>query len=539
MTNYMTQVWHAIGDAFSVPLVLGLTLAILIALTHIVSFIWYRIQQRGRRPLVIRLGERMGNAPKNSAHLALDGQLLAYLAADGHGDYVIAPGAGGRAAPGVLAEALAPIDGWAGALLRLAFTREPAYVVDVNWSDRDAVPARQAVVRISRTPGDRVITSGTFAGAEHAELVKVVGCFCISFFRRQPRVQRRIPRWERWSEDISGYRAYRDGLEYQLDGMTNRSAHLPLMIYQTALDRFHEAAGIEPGNLLVQLHRAALLELTQKYDKAVDIYQKCSTLWPGHMETGYRLRNALKNLPGPNHDELLQHLRSLREQLAPNNLAVAWLHTFRPGRWNSGERRYWRSWLQPWLPGRVTKRATYRNAVKIGELVTELSRSLEQHEDAAQVADLVGRFTNEVRGKSAEKSRESSFTRLLYPEQGHRDASSSAHNHAFHLRSVNNVARIDPRYARERRRKMGWLAHFNAACFFSLAINLKADQIPEDFRSNPGTGKMIARARRYLSSGFWCAIHGIRLNSTGCVRIRTWSRCEQGALETNGCGSSA
>lgn len=476
MDKFMNQTWHAISDAFSVPLVLGLTLAVFIAITHTASFIWYGIQQRGRRPLVIRLGERMGDAREGAGYLALDGQLLAYLAADGHGDFVIAPGAGGRAAPGISTEALVPIDGWTGALIRFAFTREPAYVVDVAWTHHNNATQCQAVVRISRVPGDRVVASGTFAGQDYENLVKIVGCFCINFFQRQPRVQRRTPRWERWSDDISGYRAYRDGLQYQLNGMGD---------YQTALDRFNEAAGIEPGNLLVQLHRAALLEFTAKYDKAVDIYQKCNTLWPGHIETGYRLRNALKNLPGPNHDELLQHLRSLAEQLTLNNLVVAWLLTFRLWQWNSGERRYWRSWLQPWLPGRVTKRAAYRNAVNIGELITELSSSLEQHAGAAQVANIMDRFTNEVRGKSKKMSREPCFGRLLYPEQGHREAPGFTHNHAFHMRSVNDVARIEPRYARERRRKMGWLAHFNAACFFSLAIKLKEKQIPEEFRNSP------------------------------------------------------
>lgn len=485
MTSFMTQSWHAIADAFSVPVILGLTLAILVAVMHLSSFIWYRTRQRGSRPLVIRLSERMDDGQRDVRQRALDGQLLAYLAADGHGEFVIAPGGGGRAAPGVSAEAFAPAEGLAGALLRFAFAREPAYIVDVTWPDHSPVTQRQAVVRISRAPGERVVTSGAFSGADDEDLIKVVGCFCISFFRQQPRVQRRTPRWERWSENISGYRAYRDGLRYQLDGMTNLPARLPMRIYQEALDSFHEAAGIEPGNLLVQLHRAALLEFTHKYDKAVDIYQKCNTLWPGHIETGYRLWNALKNLPSPSHDELLRHLATLREKLEFKKLTIQWLLTLRMWRWNSGERRYWGSWLEVRLPGRITKRAIYRNAIKVGELVTELASSLEKHEGDAQVANLVARFTKEVRGKGKVKATESCFARLLYPEQGHHAASSVTHNHAFHERTVSDVARIDPHYARERRKKIGWLAHFNAACFFSLAIKLEADQLPEDFNNNP------------------------------------------------------
>src|SRR5262249_44296301 len=124
------------------------------------------------------------------------------------------------------------------------------------------------------------------------------------------------------------------------------------------------------------------------------------------------------------------------------------------------------------------------NAIKIGELITELSHSLEEHKDTTEVAGLLERFTDEIRGKSRKRSKESCLARLLYPEQDHRNAEDFAHSHEFHVRSVSDVALIDSSYAQERRRKIGWLAHFNAACFFSLAIGLREDQLPNDFGSN-------------------------------------------------------
>ena len=287
MGNLTNEVLRPIIDAINVPLILGLCLVVVIAVTGTASSLWYLVEHRGRRPLMIRMGGATGGNQNSAEHTSLDDRLLAYLAADGQGGYVIAPGAGGPAAPGVTTEALEPSHGWPAALLRLAIAREPSYLVDVSWPrDDDTAAERRAVVRISRVPGDRVVASGSFTAGSDSELVEIVGCFCITFLRGQPRILRHTPRWERWSQDINGYRAYRDGLEHQRRGMVTRS----IEEYEIAISRFHEAARIEPANMLVQLHRAALLELTHDYDEAVGIYSKCRTLWPEHIEAGYRDR---------------------------------------------------------------------------------------------------------------------------------------------------------------------------------------------------------------------------------------------------------
>jgi tetratricopeptide (TPR) repeat protein len=475
VSNLTNQILQPIIDAFKVPLVLAICLTVLIAVTRTASYLWYFIEHRGRHPLVIRTsgvdGQR--NDTKN-AHL--NDRLLAYLAADGQEGYVIAPGAGGPAAPGVTAEALEPRQGWGGTLLRLAIAREPSYVVDVSWPrGPDAPSERPAVVRISRTPGDRVVASASFPEGSEDELVGIIGCFCITFLRRQPRLLRRTPRWERWSQDPNGYRAYRDGLEHQRRGTTMRSAEE----YSLALRYFDEAARIEPANLRVQLHRAALLELNKKYDDAVDIYTMCHVLWPEHIETGYRLGNARKNAPDHvSHGELMNHLGNLKDQLGAPSLLRYWLRTYRPSRWNRGERHYWRSWLQLSLPGRVTKREAYVHAVVIAELLAKLSCMLRDCSGCPSDGE-AGRLVKQLANHLLPKAKAPAMTRLFHPER--KGQKTPEHDHAWHRGGAGDGSHIPTYRSGEHRRDVGWLALYNAACFLSLAIELKPHQLPGDF----------------------------------------------------------
>jgi tetratricopeptide (TPR) repeat protein len=481
VVSVTNQILQPIADAFKVPLILALGLAALIAVIRTASWLWYRLEHHGRHPLMIRTSSARDERRDQTEHESLNERLLAYLAADGQGDYVIAPGAGRPAAPGVTAEAVEPQYGWGATLLRLAIAREPSFMVDVSWPHSPGTADHcAAVVRISRTPGDRVVASGSFTGNED-ELVGKIGCFCITFLRRQPRLLRRTPRWERWSQDPNGYRAYRDGLLHQRQGINTRSLaeHEKLAEYKKALHYFDEAARIEPANLLVQLHRAALLELTDQYDRAVDIYTMCNALWPEHIETGYRLGNARKNAPGHvSPDELTKHLLGLRTQLAVRNLVRLWLHSLRPGRWNPGERHYWRSWMQLWLPGRLTKRAAYVHAIAIAELLAELSCMLEARSGCPSGGE-VRSLMNKLASQLLTPARTPPITRLLHPECT--EPRAPEHDHAWHQAAAHNGPQAPIYRSGEHRRDLGWLALFNAACFFSLAIELAPGQIPDKF----------------------------------------------------------
>jgi tetratricopeptide (TPR) repeat protein len=510
VNNVVGDVIRPLGDAFAVPALLAIWLVLIIVLTRTGSFVWYFIQQRGRRPLVIRVDAGKDVAYGGAGRGALNDRLLAYLAADAQGSYVIAPGSGGPAAPGVTTEALEPSHGWQAALLRMAIAREPSYLVDVSWPGARAAgdgQRYQAAVRISRLPGDRIVASDAISEQSEEDLIQTVGCFCITFLRGQRRILRQTPRWERWGQGIHGYRAYRRGLEYQhraeltLDTRRQQQGdHAGFDDYMLALRCFDEAARIEPANLLVQLHRAALLELTGDYSGAADIYQKCHTLWPEHIETAYRLGNARKNLPDHvTYHELKERLEGIEEQLALGNLVRSWFRSVRPWRWNPGERRYWRSWLQMRLPGRVTRRATYVHAVAIAKLLAELSSFLSgpgarpDRNGMRAMDELMADVAAEVlRGRAAD-----SWIQLLHPERvrnktgepkrGQRQVAGQAagHDHAWHDGVLADVSRIPTYTGGQYRGDIGWLALYNVACFFSLAIKLSPDHLPDAFSAEP------------------------------------------------------
>jgi tetratricopeptide (TPR) repeat protein len=455
-----------IVNAFEPSFELALGLVLAVALAHVVSFAWYRLRQRGQRPLVVQLRTN-ADADPQAADLALNAMLLAYLAADGHGAYVIAPGAGTSAAPVVPAEAIQSADNWLAAILHLAIAREPAFRVDVTWRSGGGASAKhEAAVHVSGVPGGRIVASDSFYEDTEELLVEAVGCFCIIFLRRQPRFLRHTPRWERWGSDITGYRAYRRGLECQR-----------LAQYENALECFREAARKEPGNLLVRLHTAALYELTHEYSLAAALYEKCHTLWPEHVETAYRLSSAHKNVPHPPPPEILvTQLSEIKARLRLWNVTKCWAQSCRPGHWNPGERRYWRSWLRLPLAGRISRRSEYINAVTVAELLARLAplggRRGGGH--ATEVESLLRQLaTCIVRDGAA-----SPAVRLLHPERSAEPT--EAHCAAWHAES-GGFSRIPVSPRRYHRSKVGWLALYNAACFFSLAILLDPLDLPEGF----------------------------------------------------------
>jgi len=382
------------------------------------------------------------------------------------------------------------------------------------------------------------MVSGSFDDQSEEGIIETIGCFCITFLRGQPRILRHTPRWERWSQGVEGYRAYRQGLECQrraeLKFSTNERVHPDDTDYQKALDCFTRAARVEPANLLVQLHRAALLELLKNYKGAAKIYEKCHSLWPEHIETAYRLGNAYKNLlrrvadddlpQGVTDDQLQEHLERVKKQLRWWNLFKNWCRSLRPSRWNPGEYRYWRSWLELWPPGHVTRRATYAHAVTVATLLAKLSGHLSQRAMPSHPAKNVpGRATaglgdaeghlggtggaevsaatfeaQAVKTSSISKLMEDlareilgngstpALVRLFHPERDPNEMASS-HKACWHGVEFGDHSRI-PAVSGHHRRGIGWLALYNAACFFSVAIELpkkRPDLLPEFYTEEP------------------------------------------------------
>jgi hypothetical protein len=179
VSNVIHDFVRPVADALSVPLILALGLVVIVTITHFVSWLWYLLQQRGRRPLVVAVGPGRERVEDSVDPAVLNDNLLAYLAADARGSYVIAPGAGGPAAPRVITEALEPSHGWQAAALRFAVARQPSFLVSIAWyvAHNEQPWKYHAVVRISRTPGDRIMASGSFDGQSEEDIIETVGCF--------------------------------------------------------------------------------------------------------------------------------------------------------------------------------------------------------------------------------------------------------------------------------------------------------------------------------------------------------------------------
>jgi hypothetical protein len=468
----ITQLWNTLSGALEAPLLLAAVVALLIGAFRLSRTCWF-LRRRGRRPLVMHIEYGDAGTEDGENFGVLDARLLSYLSFDDLGGYVIAPGADGAAAPGVPAESQEPIP----ALLRIAFPAEPAYRVQVTWpGGGHRGGTLQATVRISRIPGERIVASRSFMGESTDALVEAIGSYCVIFLLSQPSITRSTPRWERWNQDYTGYLHYRRGLDIERrEG--NRATSLKA--YREALEHYELAARIDPANMLVQLHRGGLLELTGAHAEAVALYQKCCRLWPEHIEVLYRLSTSYKEVPGGAAYTDIQPIHMLRRQLSYRRLWQAWRRTWRPGQWNPGERSYWRSWirLRPW--DRVSKRTSYLRAADVAELVLELSFLIPQRNGSDQSS-----LPPAAAGKQkALNLLDSLAALLLHPD--HLPASERLLRPLIaqpQSRPAADPAHI-PLYEGKhyRRRATGWLAVFNAACFFSLAIWVPPQYLPDGF----------------------------------------------------------
>ena len=84
VSNVIHDFVRPVADALSVPLILALGLLVIVAITHLVSWLWYLIQQRGRRPLIVVVDPSRKEGGDSAESAVLNDRLLAYLAADAH-----------------------------------------------------------------------------------------------------------------------------------------------------------------------------------------------------------------------------------------------------------------------------------------------------------------------------------------------------------------------------------------------------------------------------------------------------------------------
>lgn len=414
-----------LGKFVAQALTLTLVFVAVAGLVRAGSALWHRIRSRGRLPIIVRAVESPGLSPaagSRDSFLMATSMLKAYIAEDVRGAWIIAPGTPSMATPDIPAEAPRSVDGWAAALYALAVSARPAY--HIVLMELPASTGIKVAVQLVRQPGNTIIAARTFdcAGlddreAELAELVFVVGGFCVEQVQQQHPVLYRTPRWQHWA-GRGGYSMFRRGLSMEQRGATNE-----------ALERYQEASSLSLGNVTLALRRANLLEREHRHAEAMEIYDRCQRLWPESIEAAYRYSAVCSNArvaPHADYRKAEELLATIRRSLRVRALVLRWCRARLPGRANAGERAYWASWFRPWrsqgqMVSRRSKRRAYLCATRISQEIVSLAGGMQDGAEAWRLA-----FEQGFQAVGRELSR----------------------------------------------RRIGWLAHYNGACYYSLCIEL-------------------------------------------------------------------
>jgi tetratricopeptide (TPR) repeat protein len=462
-----SPIWGALLHYLVIPLLVPGAVVGLALLTRFARKVLFHYRQRGYPPIVIR-------ATTDEYSIALAAKLSAHLVQEKlAADIVIPPGGGPSERP-------YPIEGlanptWFAGLIRLVLAAQPTFNVHLQFlrqKIQDRAENHKAIVRITRTPGDRVLAADLLESHDEGELVHDVASLVIFTVRQDRKVLRHTPRWERWNQDIRAYSSYRKALELERQ-----------IKHRKALDMYSEATRYDPANFLVTARKAALLELMKAPSKAVNAYRTCKELWPETIEVTYRLAAAYSNMQ--NYELANEALDDIERRLRLPALWRAWAGTWTHSPGNAGERRYWRSWLRrkPLFFG-LSKRTVYIKAARMARLARDMAMQVEKSTDAEAVSVLLTEARTETlsllqtAARRTTRGQASVHVRLFHPACGAQGWSTSWHDDSWH--GPNEAEDFDMRPVEKVRskRKIGWLAHYNAAIFFSLALDLAQTHLP-------------------------------------------------------------
>ncbi|QFZ72695.1 hypothetical protein GFH48_04895 [Streptomyces fagopyri] len=490
-----------------------LAFAALIALGVVrnVSALVHRVRARGRVLPLILLPEHPveeGETAAPSAHLTA--HLAAHLT-EHQRDSILAPGSPSAATAVSRPQTSTPAQGWVESLIRVALASPPGYAVHLHELEPHGA-VRRVSVRILRVPKNRIVAARVVAEEDEESLVEKVAVYCIVQVRNQPEMLRRIPRWERWGEDERAFTHYRKGVHEQRVHAQARADDASAGVdYGTALLSYSQAVKFAPGNLLIRHGEAALIELMHahhpgNYQRAIATYQRCTELWPEHIETAYRMAIAYsraarpllraRDLPPERMTQLEGMARLAREHLADicarlrlRSLLRRWLRNCVPGgRSNSGERRYWGSWLMPLpLPARRSQRRTFLGAIRIALAAHDLTQlhlngrhgrtSVAADRQQGLVALAFDRVAREVLVGTRVPARGTGVRRLLFHDHTTTGSAHDAHTHS----TITHPRATSQHWGPVRKGSTGWMTHYNAACFLALAMTLPDECLPAGY----------------------------------------------------------
>lgn len=486
----------------------GLVIALLtVALLHRMVT---RIAQRGKIPVTIDARELQNSGSDAEVGISsevreldlLVARVQEYITKDARLPAASSPGGAGATVPATPTDTATSAEGFIASLIA-GLTRKSSYDIHLKLFGEAAPPTNQPTrstqkrtvgIEIVREPKGRVVAAGTISGFNEVELIEEIGCFCLRHIDIQSNYLRRTPRWERWDSDIEAYQWFRRGLACEEHEN-----------YATALACFDEGIKREPRNLLLHSRKGELCEFmandkktkaiestnstaaaeahrrfAKLYEDAIFQYVNCKKLWPERIEISYRLAIVISNNSdfkrGYRASEEMSLLNDLERDLRLRSLLANMCRTLMPLQGNIGERIHWMTWLRPkWsCTTDHRQRSHYRAAIQVSRTILQLKRIRREMalrgeaptlDDRRAVDDILENFAKEF---SRKWPRRPTRVNVFLPQEtrtafkGYRQC--KIYEHPTFTRHFEG---------RTRRRRIGWLAHFNAACLFSLLVDFR------------------------------------------------------------------
>jgi tetratricopeptide (TPR) repeat protein len=450
---------HNAIDVLAKAVLVPLGLLVTLLIVRVISYVWYILLNRRPLPIIVHDVKFKSKPPrvaelerKEDSHAWSDlpALLRDFISADPPLSRQLAPGVTSTTSPTIATAASdGPYFGWPTALLNLVLPQKAAaYNIHVTPLVSEANELR-AGVQIVKTPEQWIKASKVFAGRTINDLASAIGGFCMECVQLQPEFLRRTARWEHWGSRGS-YTIFRRAISYQDNGR-----------FQAAYKAYEKASALAPGNIRLGEYRASLYEIEGRYGEATQLYDALQCLWKKNIEILYRSsvtrvnqaqellcrQAAIRCSDGPTVEsrssQIEQGLRLIeeaqciliqaRKDLQFLHVLRMWLQTWLPRRRDIGERKYWASWLrrdnfrQPLMLLRRSKRYEYVSAVKVGVLANEVLRFLLDE-------NINGQFSID--------------------------------------KSIQSIFRLT------RRKRIGWLAHWSAACYFSRLAEAAVLAVP-------------------------------------------------------------